>query len=135
VDQHLAAGAATVRRVLSLDDAAAMTGTARTVHVDVRIREYAVRLARATRNGRNAGVPALAGWVRYGASPRAAVALARAAQALALLRGRSYVIPEDVKEVAPAVLRHRLVLSLEAQAEAIDVEGLVRELLLAVEVP
>ena len=72
---------------------------------------------------------------RYGASPRASIALARAAQALALLRGRSYAIPEDVKEVAPAILRHRLVLTLDAQAEGIDVEQLVRELLLAVEVP
>jgi MoxR-like ATPase len=61
--------------------------------------------------------------------------LALAAQALALVRGRGYAIPEDVKEVAPAVLRHRLILSLEAQAEEVSVEELVRELLLAVEVP
>ncbi|MGD1148945.1 MAG: AAA family ATPase [Thermoanaerobaculaceae bacterium] len=135
VDAHLAAEPTAVRPVVSTDEISEMAASARAVHVDTRIREYAVRLARATRNGGRDGVPALASWVRYGASPRAAIALAKAAQALALVRGRSYVIPEDVKEVAPAVLRHRLILSLEAQAEQVDVERLVHELLLAVELP
>ena len=112
-----------------------MAVTAREVHVDTRIREYCVRLARSTRKNGREVLPVLRQWVRYGASTRAALGLAVAAQALALLRGRGYAIPEDVKEVAPAVLRHRLILSLEAQAEEVDVESLVRELLLAVEVP
>ncbi len=135
VDAHLAAEPVAVRPVLAPGEIAEMAAGARAVHVDPRIREYAVRLSRATRNGGRDGVAGFASWVRYGASPRAAIALARSAQALALVRGRTYVIPEDVKEVAPAVLRHRLILTLEAQAEQVDVEQLVRELLLAVEVP
>lgn len=135
VDAHLAAEAGPLPPSLTTAQLAEVAATAKEVHVDARIREYAVRIARATRHGGPDHTAALTNWVRYGASPRASIALARAAQALALLRGRSYAIPEDVKEVAPAILRHRLVLTLDAQAEGIDVEQLVRELLLAVEVP
>jgi MoxR-like ATPase len=135
VDAHLAAEWPQVREVLSLADLVAMIATVREVHLDPRIREYCVRLARATREGNREFAPALRGWVRWGASPRAAVALARAAQAVAFLHDRGYAIPEDVKEVAPAVLRHRIILKLEAQAEEVDVEALVAELLLSVEVP
>src|SRR5512136_1743239 len=135
VDSRLAAQPPAVRPVLTLPELAEMASTAREVRVDARIREYCVRLARSTRNNGHDTLPALRQWVRYGASTRAALGLAVAAQALALLRGRGYAIPEDVKEVAPAVLRHRLILSLEAQAEEVNVEDLVRELLLAVEVP
>ncbi len=135
VDAHLAAEPPTVRPLLTLAEIAEMVATARTVHVDARIREYCVRLVRSTRNGGRDTLPALRQWVRYGASPRAALGLALAAQALALVRGRGYVIPEDVKEIAPAILRHRLIFTLEAQAEEVDVEGLIGELLLAVEVP
>jgi MoxR-like ATPase len=135
VDTHLAAEPVAVRPVLALAELAEMAATARAVRVDTRIREYCVRLVRSTRHDGRETLAALRQWVRYGASPRAALGLALAAQALALVRGRSYVIPEDVKEVAPAVLRHRLIVTLEAQAEEVDVEGLIRELLLAVEVP
>jgi MoxR-like ATPase len=135
VDAHLAAEWPVVRPIVSLEALEAMTATVRTVHLDARIREYCVHLARSTRDGAREGGAPLRGWVRWGASPRAAVALARGAQALAFLRGRAYAIPEDVKEVAPAVLRHRLILRLEAQAEDVDVERLIDELLLAVEVP
>ncbi|HVN75862.1 MAG TPA: AAA family ATPase [Thermoanaerobaculaceae bacterium] len=135
VDAHLDGELPAVRPVLEAAEICEVAAGARAVHVDERIREYAVRLTRATRDGGRGGGGTLAAWVRYGASPRAAIALAKASQALALVRGRSYVIPEDVKEVAPAVLRHRLILSLEAQAEQVDVEHLVHELLLAVELP
>jgi MoxR-like ATPase len=135
VDAHLAASHTSVRPVLALAELAEMVATARNVRVDARIREYCVRLVRSTRSGDHGALSSLRQWVRFGASPRAALGLALAAQALALVRGRSYVIPEDVKEVAPAVLRHRLITTLEAQAEEVDVEELIHELLLAVEVP
>jgi MoxR-like ATPase len=135
VDGHLAQGLPAVRPVLGLDELATMTATAGEVQVDPRVRDYCVRVVRATRPEDGQQADALRPWVRLGASSRAAVALAIASRALALVRGRSYVIPEDVKEVAPAVLRHRLLLTLEAQAESTDVDDLVRELLLAVEVP
>ena len=135
VDAHLVPGAAADRPLLSTEQLAEVAATTNEIRLDDRIREYAVRIARATRHGDHDRLAALTNQVRYGASPRAAIALARAARALALLRGRGYAIPEDVKEVAPAVLRHRLVLTLDAQADGVAVEQLVRELLLAVEVP
>jgi MoxR-like ATPase len=135
VAAHLAGELPRVRPVLSLEALAEAEAAVGLVRVDERVREYCVRLTRASRPDEATHPARLRPWVRYGASPRAAVALARAARAAALLRSRAWALPEDVKEVAPAVLRHRLVLSLEAQAEAIDVERLVEELLLSVEVP
>ncbi len=135
VNGHLEPGVPAVREVLSLDELEETAAAVEDVRVDARIREYCVRLVRASRTGDGEGTEALRPWVRYGASPRAAVALARAARALALLRSRGYVIPEDVKEIAPAVLRHRLILTLEAQAEGVSADRLVDSLLLAVEVP
>ncbi|MBI4915676.1 MAG: AAA family ATPase [Acidobacteria bacterium] len=134
VDAHLDDGIPEVEPVLSLADLDLACRATAEVRVDPRIREYCVRVVRATRGNGGRGGP-LGAWVRYGASPRAAVALAVAARALALLRGRSWAIPEDVKEVAPAVLRHRLILNLEAQAEEVDVDELIGQLLLSVEVP
>jgi len=134
VDAHLDDGIPKVEPVLSLADLDLACRATAEVRVDPRIREYCVRVVRATRGNGGRGGP-LGAWVRYGASPRAAVALAVAARALALLRGRSWAIPEDVKEVAPAVLRHRLILNLEAQAEEVEVDDLIGQLLLSVEVP
>jgi MoxR-like ATPase len=89
----------------------------------------------ASRDPRGAGLSDLAGLISYGASPRATLVLARAAKAMALLRGRGYVIPEDVKEVAADVLRHRIVPTYEAEAEEVSQDDLVTRLLDRVEVP
>lgn len=135
VDAHLASGIPAVQPMLSLDELDQLTSATRTVRMDGRLREYCVRLTRATRPDDETSSGDIRTWVRYGASPRAAVALAVAARGLALVRGRGFVIPEDVKEVAPAVLRHRLVLTLDAQAEEIDPEELLAGVLLRVDVP
>ena len=135
VDAHLESGIATIDPVLSLGELEEMTATIGLIRVDGRLREYCVRLVRATRPGDATTSGEIRAWVRFGASPRAAVALAVAARALALTRGRGFVIPEDIKEVAPAVLRHRLVLTLDAQAEEVDTEELLAAMLLQVEVP
>lgn len=95
-------------------------------HVHADVRDYAVRLVQATRTHRD---------VYLGASPRASIALYRCAQALALLRGRDYVQPEDVKELAPAVLAHRLVLRPEVRLSAGRTEAVLDEILAAVPVP
>ena len=81
------------------------------------------------------GLGDLAPLIGFGASPRASIALAIGSRGLALVRGRSFVTPEDVKELAPAVLRHRMVLTYEAEAEGVTAEDVVERLLLAVEVP
>ncbi len=105
----------------------------RRVHLADSLRQSIVELVRATREpqSRNA---ALRGMVEAGASPRAVLALAHAGQALAYLRGRDYVVPEDIVELAPDVLRHRIVLHPQAQLQGLDADRLVRELLEAGEI-
>jgi MoxR-like ATPase len=98
------------------------------------VERYLVDLARATRDP-GALAPSWAGSVAVGASPRAALALAHAASALAYLRGRDYVSPDDVREIAPDCLRHRIVLSLEARLKKLDRDALVAALLDALPAP
>jgi MoxR-like ATPase len=104
------------------------------IFIDDRIKDYIVALVVATRDPRSAGVP-LEGLLEFGASPRATISLAIAAKAKAFLEGRGYVVPQDVKDVAPDVLRHRLILSYEAEAEEKGADDLVRTLLDHVAVP
>jgi MoxR-like ATPase len=105
------------------------------VYLDGKIRRYILDLVTSTRDPAAARSPELADLIAFGASPRATLFLARAAKALALVRGRGYVMPEDVKEVAPDVLRHRIVPSYEAEAEEVTSDDLVDRLLARVEIP
>jgi MoxR-like ATPase len=95
------------------------------VEVNERLREYILRLMEATRDPARYQLGDLAPLIEFGASPRASVFLARAAQALAFIEGRAYVLPDDVKELAPDVLRHRLITTYEAEARGIDVEAII----------
>ncbi|MEE8336779.1 MAG: AAA family ATPase [Dehalococcoidia bacterium] len=106
-----------------------------TVEVNERIREYVVRLIEATRDPARYQMQTLAPLLEFGASPRAAVFLARAAQAYAFINERAYVVPDDVKALAPDVLRHRLVTTYEAEAQGVTVEEIVRQLLEGVGIP
>jgi MoxR-like ATPase len=105
------------------------------IYADRRIREYLVALCTATRSPRESGFPEAAGWISFGASPRGSLALLAASRGRAFLDGRSFVIPEDVKAVAPDVLRHRLVLTFEAEAEGVRADDVVERLLLKIPVP
>ncbi|MFM8271383.1 MAG: AAA family ATPase [Gemmata sp.] len=104
------------------------------VYVDPKVKGYLLDVIRATRRPADYGLD-LAGLIQLGASTRAAIALLRAAKAHALLAGRGYVTPEDVKLVAPDVLRHRLVISFEAEAEDLRPEALVKQVLDRLPVP
>jgi len=104
------------------------------VYVDDKLQEYVLDLVIATRRPKEAGL-AIENLVSYGASPRATLFLVRGAQALALLDGRPYVLPEDVKAIAPDVLRHRIHVSYEAEAEGVDGEEVARRILERVRVP
>ena len=132
---HLAESFPRPRSLARIEEMREMERAAEQVYVDDRIRSYIVALVAATRNPAEVGLGEVAPLLAWGASPRASIALARTARAMALLRGRAYVTPEDVKELAPAVLRHRLVLSYEAEAEGVSADDLVERFLLAVEVP
>ena len=124
-----------VQEVLSAPRLLALQQATREVFVDAALIEYAVRLAKATRDPASVGLPRLAGYVTYGASPRASIFLALAAQALAVLRGRDYVVPEDLWALAPDVLRHRVVLSYEALGDGVSADDLVNQILHAVPPP
>ena len=97
--------------------------------------DYVVRLVVATRTPREHGMADVATWVSYGASPRASLGLIAAARALALLRGRDYVLPQDVLDVAADVLRHRLVLSYDALADGVPADHIVKRIVQTVPLP
>ena len=105
------------------------------VHIDPRLVDYIVDLVRATREPGLVGLTELGPLIAFGASPRASIALAQAARAHAFLQGRTFVVPEDVRVLAPDVLRHRLVLTFEAEAEDVTADGIVVQLLGAVKAP
>ena len=103
--------------------------------VDQKIVDYVVDLVRATRDPGLVGLAQLKPLVAFGASPRASIALAQASRAHAFLRGRSYVVPEDVRAMAPDVLRHRVVLTFEAEAEQMDSDAVIAKILDALPTP
>ena len=107
----------------------------RDVYMDDRVREYIVDVVLATREPGRYGMKDLGPLLEYGASPRASIALNLCARAHAFLRHRGYVTPEDVKAVGPDVLRHRVVLSYEAEAEQVSADDVVRRVFEIVEVP
>ena len=102
------------------------------VKVDESLQVYIVNLIWATRNPEEFGLNHLSSFLRIGGSPRATLSLVRASRALAFLNGRDYVTVEDVKAIVPSVLRHRLILTFEAQAEGIDSEFIIKEIIGAV---
>ena len=124
--------------VATLSDIENARGWVDKVYMDDRIMEYILDIVIATRpghlaelSGRQDGVNLgeLSGLVQFGASPRAGIALALAAKGAAFLEGRAYVIPQDVKALAPDVLRHRLILSYEAEAEGLDADSVIVRIL------
>ncbi len=123
-----------VQAVMKPADIAAARLTVDEIAMDDRIKDYIVNLVVASRDPKGAKVP-LEGLVAFGASPRATLALSRAARAHAFLDGRGYVVPQDVKDIAPLVLRHRLIPSFEAEAEERTGDDLVKTLLGSVAVP
>ncbi|PNY79436.1 AAA family ATPase [Deinococcus koreensis] len=124
-----------VTEQLSGDGLRALQGLADQVYVHPSVTEYAVTLARATRTPGDVGLPDLQRSVAYGASPRASVNLIMGAKALAIVRGREYALPEDVRDLAPEVLRHRIIASYEGLAEELKVEEMVSRIIAAVPLP
>jgi MoxR-like ATPase len=105
------------------------------LYVDERIVDYIVDIVHATRRPGEAGLKDLAPLIEYGASPRATIALAQASRAHAFLRGRTFVTPDDVKAIAPDVLRHRVLTTYEAEAEEVTSDQIVQRVLAAIESP
>jgi MoxR-like ATPase len=114
---------------------AALQRECRAVFCDPALMQYAVKLVGATRRPAQYDMPDAAKYITYGASPRATIGMIEGGKALALMRGRRYVLPEDITDLVPDVLRHRVVLSYEALAEGVSVEALIERILKKVAAP
>ncbi len=133
--ERMTGAAQAVAEVATTDELSALQRECRAGYVDPSIMQYAVRLAGATRQPERYGIKDLAKYVSWGASPRATIHLVEGARALAFLRGRAYALPEDVADLAPDVLRHRLALSYEALSDGQTPDALVRKIMQHVPAP
>jgi MoxR-like ATPase len=124
-----------IERVLSPERLVEAQHATQEVFVDQAVNAYAVSLVAATRDPGKYGLDEISPYIEYGASPRGSINLIHGGRALALLRGRAFVLPDDVRGLALDVLRHRLVLSYEALAEGVDADALLQRVIAAVPVP
>jgi len=134
-DGTLGQHAAKVEPVATIGDVVDLQAMVRRVYVDPAIRRYVVTLVRATRHVAQLLGPDLGAYVEFGASPRGSIAFFQAARAMAVVQGRHYVIPEDVRELRHAVLRHRVHLSFEALADRVQPESIIDAVFRAVPTP
>jgi MoxR-like ATPase len=125
----------TVQPVVTPEQILSARKVVREVYMDDRIKDYVLNLVTTTRQPAERGLKNLQPLIAYGASPRAGIYLIEAARAHAFLRGRGYVIPDDVKELAADVLRHRIIVTYEAEAENITSDNIIQQILARVEVP
>ena len=135
IAQRVTGPAVEVQAVADTAALAALQRECREVYVDPSLVSYAVKLVSATRQPAKYELPDLARLLTYGASPRATIGLIEGARALAMLRGRRYALPEDVADLVPDVMRHRLVLSYEALAEGRDADSVVAAIMAKVPMP
>jgi MoxR-like ATPase len=133
--ERVTGAAVDVAAVASTEQLAALQGECRKVYVDPMFMQYAVKLVSATRRCDRYGLREIGRYITYGASPRATIWLIEGARALAFLRGRGYVLPGDVADLVPDVLRHRLVLSYEAISDGQSADSLIARVMQAVPLP
>ena len=135
LDMALDETARPVQSVLSPQDIFEMQDVVRMIYIDDQIKDYIVSIVRATRDPKSFKLDHVAQLVDFGASPRASIFLGKGARAIAFLNGRGYVTPQDVKDIAYDVLRHRVILTYEAEAEEMTPDDVIRQILSAVPVP
>ena len=133
--QRVTGPAVAVSAVTSTEQLAELQRECRRVYVDPSLIQYAVRLVSSTRTPEKHGLKDLSRFITFGASPRATIHLTEGARALAMLRGRSYALPEDISDLVPDVLRHRLVLSYEALSEGLSPDTLIAKIMAKVPAP
>jgi len=124
-----------VQPVFTLEDINRIQGICKEIYIDDKLKQYIVDIVSASRDPEQYGLTGIKDLIEYGASPRASIYLMQAAKAYALLQQRGYVIPDDIKAIAYDVLRHRIILSYEAEAEMITVEKVISDLIREIEVP
>src|SRR5579859_32311 len=135
LDRGISGHVADVRRIVSPEAILTARETVRDVYIDDRLKDYLIQIVSATRRPKAFRMESLAPFIAFGASPRATIFLAQAAQAHSFVDGRSYVTPDDIKAIAPDVLRHRMVITYEAEAEEITTDEIIARVLAGVEVP
>jgi MoxR-like ATPase len=133
--QRVTGPAVTVSAVATTEQLAELQAECRRIYVDPSLVQYAVRLVSSTRDPEKHGLKELARFITFGASPRATISLTEGSRALALLRGRSYALPEDMTDLIPDILRHRLVLSYEALSEGFTAEQIVGRIMAKIPPP
>ncbi|MFC1744593.1 AAA family ATPase [Candidatus Riflebacteria bacterium] len=124
-----------VEGVVTLEDILKARAVVSEIHVQDKLKDYIVDLVFCTRDPLAYGLNALVDKIEFGASPRASIYLAKAAQAYAFLKGRGFVSPQDIKNIAPDILRHRLIVTYEAEAEEISSDEILQDILDKIEVP
>jgi len=135
VDRMTGAVLPNVHPIISSEEILHARKIVRGIYVDEKIKEYVIDLVMATRQPSQNGLPELANLIEFGASPRASINLINASRAHAFLKGRGFVTPEDIKQIAPDVLRHRIITNYEAEAENITSDHLVQRILDHTDVP
>jgi len=135
ITERALAPAVRVAAVATTEQLAALQAECRKVYVDPMLVQYGVQLVAATRAPEAMGLPDLRDRIDCGASPRASIALAEGARALAMLRARAYALPEDMRDIAPDVLRHRITLSYEALSDGLDADALIARIMAHVPQP
>jgi len=133
--QRVTGPAVSASAVATTEQLAALQADCRRVYVDPSLVQYAVRLVSSTRNPARHGLNDLQRFITFGASPRATINLTEGARALAMLRGRTYALPEDMTDLIPDVLRHRLVLSYEALSEGLSADQVVSKIMAKIPPP
>ena len=133
--ERMTAALQAVQTVIDNDELLTLQQAADKVYVDPALIEYAVKLVSATRQPQSIGLGELAPFITFGASPRASINLILAGRALAFVRGRNYALPQDVRDLAVDVIRHRLVLSYEALADDVSADDLLNHILNAIPLP
>jgi MoxR-like ATPase len=135
LDMSLDGSAQSVKPVIQPGDISAMQEVVKMIYIDDQVKQYILNLVRSTRDTGAFGMKQLKPLVEYGASPRASIFLGLGARAMAFLAGRGYVTPQDVKDIAYDVLRHRVILTYEAEAEQMTSEDVIKTILATVPVP
>ena len=124
-----------IQAVVSHDDLEELKKAIKNVHVDAEVEEYIIELVNATRNPSEYGLDELSNFIQFGASPRVSIDMFKAVKAMAYLRGKDFVTPVDVAYISKEIMRHRIVLTYEAEAEGITTDEIIQKVLEAVAIP
>jgi len=125
----------TIEQVLNASDLDALKSAIKEIHVDEEVEEYMIELVNATRNPKEYGLDEIAEYIQFGASPRVSIDMFKVVKAMAFMRGKDFVTPVDVAYVAKELMRHRIVLSYEAEAEGITTDEIIQKVLETVAIP